>query len=291
MAFSRSPRDLCAFGCLLLTSVACTRVRPVGTTMARVPALVQPTDAPAAQSQVQTESRSRTFGAVPRANTQPPQAAAKSSRVREAESGGRRGQPYVPRLEYDVRVPTGARVPPTGTAARTELPRLAITEAADTIQTSDFAVRFPAEMRANSAYTVTFAPKEDIQQRFRAALRERGISADQLVTRFDATLSSSDHAALEIMPERKTASEWAWKVVPRQTGNHTLNLNVTLTTTFAGESHAKTFPVISEAVVVTSPIPEQFEGITGAPWFWPAAIAALIAGIALSMALWRRSVA
>jgi hypothetical protein len=291
MAFSRSARGLCALGCLLITSVACTRVRPVGTTMPRVPASTPPPVAQAPQAHVQNEARSPTFGAVPRANSETSRVPAESSRVRQAGRSARRGQPYVPRLEYDVRVRASDTAAGSGTAARTEFPRIAIAEEVDRLQPSDFVVHYPAEMAANSPAIVTLAPNADLQQRLRGALGERGIAADELVTAIDATLSSREPDAFDIVPERNSGSERAWKVTPRQAGNRTLDVNITLTATLGGASHVKVFPPISHAVVVTSPAPQQFDNISGAPWFWPVAISVVIAAIALSMAFWRRSVA
>jgi hypothetical protein len=239
--------------------------------------------------QTPRQRRLATRGAVPLANdSQARIAAGESSRVRQADSRTRERQPFIPRLEYEVKVPRDAQRARTTSAAAPTRPTVALE--VEQLELGDAVLSVPEEMTAHSTYTVAFRPRDDLRQRLQRALADRAMPAETVDTRIDAVLSADDQHAFDIAPDKSSGTEWSWKVTPREAGRHTFHVNVTLTADTDGKKYVKAFPPITQSIMVTEPAAE-FQGLVDAPWFWPAAITMLIAAVVLSLAIWRRAVA
>ena len=271
-------RSWCLLGVILLL-LGCARGRPVGTVAPQVPA------APPPQTSVTTDQQPRRY-AVRRPVRAPslPVVPQESSRVRELERP-LPSQPYVPRLEYDVEV---QGVKPERSAARTEIQNSLLAQELEQLDTSNFVLRAPSELRVGETVTVRFAPAQDLGKQLQRSLLARGMDTAGLATNMVASLTSDDSDAFDIRPVQNPGNEWVWEVTSREAGRHMLSLNVSLTATLGEDTRARTFPAVTQPIVATSAMSSALESLFGKPWFWMIAVLALLAAMLMWVVQTRR---
>jgi hypothetical protein len=146
----------------------------------------------------------------------------------------------------------------------------------------------PDRMRAGSAEECSFTAKRSLNDLFKDQLLEQGVPASQataVTVLAHADLTSPDKGAFDIHAEHAASSdEQSWRVVPRNPGDHKLELRTTLGARIAAAEDVQGAPVVLvHSVSVTG-------GKTFLNEYWQAMIrglAALALFAWIARALWR----
>jgi len=148
----------------------------------------------------------------------------------------------------------------------------------------------PDRMRAGSAEDCRLTTRRSLNDLFRDQLLKQGVPALQAAAvpiLVHADLTSPIKNAFDIRAvaaNSPTSAEYLWRVVPRKTGNHNLELNVTLSARIASAADEQAVPVVlvhSISVIGGSNFLNEY---------WPAMIGCLAAVALLAVwPLWRRA--
>jgi hypothetical protein len=194
---------------------------------------------------------------------------------------GSASRPLIPTYVYDVRIPVGER---TGVAERMNLQSIAIEE----MNRLDALALFhcPSEMRVGIAETVAFDIKQDLNLALQRNLESRGVAsaqANKISTSVKTELLPDKDGSFHIRPmETSGNGSWkssAWSVTPKETGEHTLSLKISIIVSLPDMDDGVASPVLAQTVLVKSNPIYRFGEFVRGRWVWIMGATAILSGI------------
>jgi hypothetical protein len=170
----------------------------------------------------------------------------------------------------------------------------AVHNALDIMAKDELAFECPARMHLGSEQQLRLIARRNLNDQLKTELVARGIpaaDAASVVILVTADLTSPDKDAFQITAENP-AQTWdsrIWRVEPRQSGDHELDLTVLLSARISSVGEAQAQPIVlSQAVAVDAGRFYPFRDFMNR--YWPGLLASmtgLAAGIWIFWMLWR----
>jgi hypothetical protein len=144
----------------------------------------------------------------------------------------------------------------------------------------------PSEMRVGIAETVGFDIKQDLNLALQRNLESRGLPTEQankISTSVKTELQPDKAGSFHIRPmETSGNGSWkssAWSVTPKETGQHSLSLKISLTVSHPNMDDGTVSTVLAQNVLVKSNPIFRIEDFVRGRWVWIIGATAILSGI------------